>query len=736
MADEVDDVVRRPRLARLRTAADRPRHPPVRRRAHRVRRRRSRAPEDAALQLHPIRAPLLDLVTRGDGDREEPAAVRPGEGADEHFAAVQLRVRQRAPQHPVHPERGVPRLAIGGGLGRRVDHRAEGDSEQDGAEYLDQGVAGAGMATWWAHGNSSSGDRSPGYQRSGSGGSPLLPGYPDAPGTDVRPSGVAAPFHRPHASPPMRFRHRDPEVVLGLDLSPGRAKLVCLTPGPDGPIAVCAADRPISTRAGGAAHFDPAVIGAELAGIVASLRVRPRRVALCLGTTDATTRRVSLVAQAAEQMAAALSLQLAPALGAGVAAPRVAFVPLGTAAAGRQTVLASAARPEAAAAHQRAVVAAGLEPGPVTSAAVALLNAWGACGPAAEEQRVVLLHVGESAALWIVLDGGEPVALDAPLVGLAAARGRSDLHAGAGTVAEAALVEWAIRLRQEIERGLQQIRRERGGEEPPPYRVWVTGGAARTPGFLQALRAALSVPVELFDPVEVLGLECGEETFGPALAPAVGAALQVLSPPERRGAPALEVDLSAPLSDGEARDRIPLPVLGRRVARDPAYRGLAAAVLLAWLLTTVFERRAHAAGQELGERAARLEADSAAVAGAMAATQLIDGRRQAIGARVAAVTRLEHARGTWPRLLGDLATAVPDDAWVSSVSEEGGDPGSGAVRYRVRGYAASESVAADFARRLSSTGSARVERTARVRIGRATATRFEIAGTAHADGER
>lgn len=535
----------------------------------------------------------------------------------------------------------------------------------------------------------------------------------------------------------MRFRRRDPEVVLGLDLSPGRAKLVGLSPGPEGPVAVCAADRPIGTGGGGASHFDPAAIGAELAGIVSSLRVRPRRVALCLGTADATTRRVSVVAQAAEQMAAALSLQLAPTLGAGVAAPRVSFVPLGTAAAGRQTVLASAARPEAAAAHQRAVAAAGLEPGPVTAAAVALLNAWSACGPAAEERRVVLLHVGESAALWIVLDDGEPVALDAPLVGLAAARDRSARQGGGtGMVTEAALGEWAARLRQEIERGFQQIRRERGGEDPPPHRVWVTGGAARTPGFVEALRAALAVPVELFDPAAALGLEGGEETFGPALALAVGAALQVLDPPERRGAPALEVDLSAPLAEIAARDRIPLPVLARRVGRDPGYRGLAAAMLLGWLLTTVLEHRAHASGQELGERAARLEADSAAVAGAMAATQLIDRRREAIGARFAAVTRLEHSRGAWPRLLDDLATAIPGDAWVSSVSEEGGDPGSGAVRYRVRGYAASESAAADFARRLASTGSARVERTARVRIGRATATRFEIAGTTGAAGER
>lgn len=543
----------------------------------------------------------------------------------------------------------------------------------------------------------------------------------------------------------MRLRRTREEVFVGLDLSPGRIKLVGLAAGPAGPIVACAADHALAAPDGAdRTRFDAAAVGESVAALLSGFGIRPRAVSLALGPADGIARRLTVVEQDRAQILAALSLQLGQALGAGVSAPRVGYAALaGAAPPGRVAVFAAAARVEAVAAQQRAVAAAGCQQGPVTTAAGALLTAWRALRPASAAGRAVLLHVGHAAALWMIVEGDEPVAMDAPLVGLSGVRERAGVRSGdalGGTPAlpETALGEWVGRLRQEIARGMQALRRESAQDDAVDYSVWVSGGASRVAGFLDALGSALGVPVQAFDPVGELPWQ-GEpaDVFAPALVPALGAALQGLAAADRApGGGLLAVDLQAPAEGGpRAVGRVPLPALLRAVVRDPAYRRLAAAAAVLWAATAFLGARVDRYERALAARESRVAADSQAVAATLQRSEMLETRRRALGSRVDAVAALERGRYAWPRLLRAIATAAPASTWVSDVLSDGEDPATGDVSFRVRGYAASEAAAGAFARALVAGGQAsqaEVVRTSTVQIGRTPVVYFEMAGRANA----
>jgi Tfp pilus assembly PilM family ATPase len=536
----------------------------------------------------------------------------------------------------------------------------------------------------------------------------------------------------------MWFRRTRLDVHVGLDLSPGRLKLVALSGGPSEPVVESATDLVLGpVEDGRGTRFDAAAVGGEIAALLARQRLKPRSITLSLGPAEAIARRLTVVDQAHEQMFAAVSLQLGQALGTDVAAPRVSWTPLPVPAApGRRTVFAAAARPEAVAAQQRAVTIAGCEQGPVVPAAAAILNAWRRW-PAREasEGAVVLLHVGHSAALWIVLDGSEPAAMDAPLVGVASVRERLGVGRGGGgdplALPAALLTEWAGRLRQEIARGLQVSRRESGRGEESGFEVWMSGGGARVPGLMEALGSALGAPVHLYDPLDALG-GAPSEVFGPALVPALGAALQGMAGEGDAGELLLHTDLRVPAESRTASSgRMPLPVVLRQAARDPAWRGLLAAGAVLWAMAGYLDARVSAAERVADERERRATEDSAAVAASMSRMELLQARRQALGARVDAVAALEGSRYAWPRLMHAVAGSVPDAAWVSAILSDGEDPATGAVSFRLRGYAATDAVAGWFARRLAGTGAvadAQVIRTSTVTIGRSPVVEFELTG--------
>jgi Tfp pilus assembly PilM family ATPase len=520
-------------------------------------------------------------------------------------------------------------------------------------------------------------------------------------------------------------RRASRSVFVGLDLSPGRIKLVALAAGPAGTVVACAADEGFGADgAGGRTPFDAAATGARVAALLGRHRLRPRAVALALGPADAVTRRLPAPAGSPQEVRAALARQLRQALGADVAAPRVAHLPLGAATDGSPApLLAAAARREAVAAQLRALAAAGIPPGPVTTAAAALLHAWRALTPEdAPPGRSVLLHVGHSAALWIVVDDGEPVALDAPLVGVASLGG-----AGAsGVPARAALDAWAARLRQEIARGVQPLRR--AGGAAALYTVWVSGGGLAIPGFLEALRAALPVPVHAFDPLRELAWEDGAgDAFAPALVLALGAALQAHAA-EHGGGPLPALDLRDP-SDLRApgAPRLPLPVIVRAVARDAGFRALAVTVVVLAGAAAALEARMAAGERRVAAAEARVAAEAAALAAVTDRARAEEARLSDATEGAAAAAAVEELRYAWPRLLRAVAAALPAAAWVSDVVP-GDDEGAGAVSARVRGFAASDGVAAAFARGLLRAGAAEAEvvRTAAVTVGRETVVQFEV----------
>jgi Tfp pilus assembly PilM family ATPase/Tfp pilus assembly protein PilN len=529
----------------------------------------------------------------------------------------------------------------------------------------------------------------------------------------------------------MRFSRTRQDLHIGLDLSPGRIKIIGLEGGHDSPSVVFAADEAVASGVG-RARFDPTTTGAEIAAVLARFRVRPRRVSLALGPAEAVARRLVVVDQEHEQMVAALTIQLSQALGSEVTAPRVAYTRLDTAtAAGRVAVLAAAAHADAVGAQQRAVQVAGCERGLVTPAAAAVIRAWRACQPAASSDLAVLLHVGESAALWIVMDGGEPVALDAPLVGAAAFRERGGVRTGGSVIPPAVLAEWAGRLRQEVSRGVQPLQREaapgdRSGECP----IWISGGALAIPGFHDALENALPGPVHVLDP---LGGTNTSGVFGPALAAAFGAALGGMDSADLSEVATGNVmlDLRAPESSRAAGGRIPAAGVLRAIASDRAYHAAVVAGVLLCGAGAVIGNGQAARERALAKREAQVVLDSASVARALVQTRQVEDRQQALGARLEGAAGLEQGRLVWPQLLSGISRAIPGPAWVTDVVSDGEDPASGVIRFSVHGFASSDAVAGNFAAALVASGTAaeaRVGRTAMVRFGRTRAVRFVVVG--------
>lgn len=530
----------------------------------------------------------------------------------------------------------------------------------------------------------------------------------------------------------MRLRRSQLEVYVGLDISPGRLKMVGLSAGPDGPVVAFASDEEIDQPAGRGSRFDPAAMGLAATEVLSRLGVRPRTVALALGPGEAVARRMTVVDQDPGQMLAAVSIQLGQALGADVAAPRVGFVSLPLASpSGRVSVFAAAARSEAVLAQQGAVAAAGWEQGPVTTTAVALVNAWRARRPSDASGRVVLLHVGESAAVWIVLEDGEPVAVDAPLVGVSSVRGRDwgsepGSRPGDGP-GPAALAEWAGRLRQEIARGLGPLQRA-GGEKAE---IWLSGRGSAVTGFKEALEAALSAPVRLYDPLSDLSWTSPAKCYGPALVPAFGAALQALSAGVgASGLLAIDLKASTPKRSGRVR-RLAATELARTMAVDRGFQAVGAAAVVLWIASTFASGRLRERTAEVAAREARVVADSGVVATAMARTEELASRRSAMGTLAEAAARLDRGRVTAPRLLHSVSVAVPAAAWVSDVIADEASPGSEVLSFRIHGYAANAGVASAFARALTvdvGVDQAEVVRTETVKIGRSEAVRFEISG--------
>ncbi len=110
---------------------------------------------------------------------------------------------------------------------------------------------------------------------------------------------------------------------------------------------------------------------------------------------------------------------------------------------------------------------------------------------------------------------------------------------------------------------------------------------------------------------------------------------------------------------------IPLPVLG----------GLLVLLLLAGAVYVYFSQNRQAAALE--ERIDVARQDSTRYSRAISKIREIEASQSAISARIQAIQTVDQGRFRWPHILQEVSRALPDNAWLTSVTrsdelQEGG----------------------------------------------------------------
>lgn len=95
----------------------------------------------------------------------------------------------------------------------------------------------------------------------------------------------------------------------------------------------------------------------------------------------------------------------------------------------------------------------------------------------------------------------------------------------------------------------------------------------------------------------------------------------------------------------------------------------------------VFSGRGRAAGLASAlESAAR---DSLRVSALVSEARSLESRIDSLADRAAIIRRLDSGRYMWPRLLDELARALPDEAWLVQIAQLGAEEGR--TRFRIEG---------------------------------------------------
>ena len=334
-------------------------------------------------------------------------------------------------------------------------------------------------------------------------------------------------------------------VFVGVDLGERRTKLVGVARGESGVYVTHAADEPTPAglfrdrRVG-----DPAAAGAFLGGLVRANDLVGAPAALAVPAGDVRVQRQQLPRM--EEGALRNAVEADPALRLGgmeTVAARYAFAEEAGDALrsepGLVSLIAVSAREETIRALQATAEAAGLAPGPVTVAPVALANAWNAAHPerVVAGARSILLHGGFGGLLIAVLDGGVPVTAYEANLGVDYLAERTGRGSGGeallfepGGMDELVMEEWVRRVVSDARRAAGAMSAGYGvlGDADGSGAVWISGGIARLPGLAERFRAALGVPAHLFDPLASFA-SAAPLPFAPPLAVAAGLALENLT---------------------------------------------------------------------------------------------------------------------------------------------------------------------------------------------------------------
>lgn len=203
----------------------------------------------------------------------------------------------------------------------------------------------------------------------------------------------------------------------------------------------------------------------------------------------------------------------------------------------------------------------------------------------------------------------------------------------------------------------------------------------------------------------------------------------------------IHIDLSlqnAPAASQTAAPEVHLTPkeMAHAAVRDPMIIAAVVIALAAWGGTKVagasLETRKETAAQEM------LEANNQArrLRGSIRRAEELNSEQARLASTVSAIKSLDPDRYAWVRLMDRVAAAMPENVWIAGPAAlvmESFDLTSGAVSFRVRGFAPSVELASAFQGRLAAGTPIQVAQltgTSSTQIAGFPVVQFEVAGSA------
>lgn len=134
-------------------------------------------------------------------------------------------------------------------------------------------------------------------------------------------------------------------------------------------------------------------------------------------------------------------------------------------------------------------------------------------------------------------------------------------------------------------------------------------------------------------------------------------------------------------------------------ARDPYVIFFAAAAAIAIGYIGYSFMRVRGETEELGVRLEAEQQDSLRFAALIEQTNRLTARRDLLAQRVEVIQQIDAARYTWPHLLDEIGSAVPEYLWLSEVGYVSDNP----LQVRIGGRAGSTFAVTNFMRRLEAS---------------------------------
>lgn len=207
-----------------------------------------------------------------------------------------------------------------------------------------------------------------------------------------------------------------------------------------------------------------------------------------------------------------------------------------------------------------------------------------------------------------------------------------------------------------------------------PYeRVLLTGGASRTAGLLDRLQGALGTPVELAHPLATLRVGkvgLSDEQLAdaePLLATPIG--LSMAGAPLEKGTRRITLLPTEVSEVREQRRQLSLVLMG--------VAALAGLLLILWFLRGMQLTREQ-------DKAKQAEAEVAQLQSEVAQLQDLTALQTDLAARQTSAQAVLAGDVDWTRLLQDVATAIPNDVWLTGFTGAVGNPST--VNFAAMGF--------------------------------------------------